>query len=41
MDKQMDFALDNRVPFIIFIGENEVKEGKVKVKVIFINLVSR
>lgn len=33
MDKQMDFVLDNRVPFIIFIGENEVKEGKVKVKV--------
>jgi histidyl-tRNA synthetase len=33
MDKQMDFALDNRVPFILFIGENEVKEGKIKIKV--------
>ena len=32
MDKQMDFAVDNRVPFIIFIGENEVKENKIKIK---------
>jgi histidyl-tRNA synthetase len=32
MDKQMDYAVDHRVPFIIFIGENEVKENKIKVK---------
>ena len=32
MDKQMDYACENRIPFIIFIGENEVKENKVKVK---------
>jgi histidyl-tRNA synthetase len=32
MDKQMDYACDNRIPFIIFIGENEVKEKKIKVK---------
>lgn len=32
MDKQMDYAVDNRIPFIIFIGENEVKENKIKVK---------
>jgi threonyl-tRNA synthetase len=29
----MDFAIDNKVPFIIYIGENEVKENKLKVKV--------
>lgn len=33
MDKHMDYALDNRIPFIIFIGENEVKENKIKIKV--------
>lgn len=32
MDKQMDHACDHKIPFIIFIGENEVKENKVKVK---------
>jgi histidyl-tRNA synthetase len=32
MDKQMDYACDNRIPFIIFIGENEVKENRIKVK---------
>jgi threonyl-tRNA synthetase len=30
----MDFAIDNKVPFIIYIGENEVKENNLKVKVI-------
>lgn len=34
-DKQMDFATNNKVPFVIFIGENEVKENKIKVKVYF------
>jgi len=29
----MDFAIDNKVPFIIYIGDNEVKENKLKVKV--------
>ena len=33
MDKQMDYAIDNRIPFIIFLGENEVKENKIKIKV--------
>lgn len=32
MDKQMDYAVENRIPFVIFIGENEIKENKVKVK---------
>ncbi len=32
MDKQMDYANENRIPFMIFIGEDEVKENKVKVK---------
>jgi histidyl-tRNA synthetase len=36
MDKQMDYAIDNRIPFIIFLGENEVKENKIKIKVKFI-----
>lgn len=29
----MDYAFDNRIPFIIFVGENEIKENKLKVKV--------
>merc|ERR1711957_45812 len=33
-DKQMDFVMDNRIPFVINIGENEAKEGKVKIKCI-------
>jgi len=32
MDKQMDYANDNRIPFVIFIGENEIKENKIKLK---------
>jgi len=32
MDKQMDYAKDNRIPFIIFIGENEIKDKKIKLK---------
>ncbi len=32
MDKQMDYAVNNRVPFIVFIGENELKENKLKIK---------
>jgi histidyl-tRNA synthetase len=32
MDKQMDYAKDNKIPFVIFIGENEIKDKKVKVK---------
>lgn len=32
MDKQMDYVVNNKVPFIIFIGENELKEGKLKIK---------
>lgn len=42
MDKQMDYAVDNRIPFVIFLGENEVKENKIKLKVynILLTLVS-
>jgi histidyl-tRNA synthetase len=32
MDKQMDHALENQIPFLLFIGENEIKENKVKIK---------
>ena len=32
MDKQMDYVVNNRIPFIIFIGENELKENKLKIK---------
>ena len=32
MDKQMDYAINYRIPFILFIGENELKENKVKIK---------
>ena len=39
-DKQMDFAIDNKVPFIIYIGENEVKENNLKVKVIIKNKIN-
>lgn len=31
-DKQLEFALNNRIPFILFIGENELKDGKYKIK---------
>lgn len=33
MDKQNDFAVTNKIPFIIFIGENEIKEKKIKLKI--------
>ena len=29
----MGYALDNLVPFIIWIGEDEIKKDKIKVKV--------
>ena len=32
MDKQMDYSVNNRIPFIVFIGENELKENKIKIK---------
>ena len=32
MDKQLDYGLKNKIPFLIFIGENELKENKVKIK---------
>ena len=32
MDKQMDYAINNKIPFMVFIGENELKENKVKIK---------
>ena len=32
MDKQMDYAVNNRIPFMVFIGDNELKENKIKIK---------
>ena len=32
MDKQMDYAVENQIPFLLFIGDNEIKEKKVKIK---------
>ena len=32
MDKQMDYVVNNKIPFIVFIGENELKENKLKIK---------
>ena len=32
MDKQMDYTLNNKIPFIVFIGENELKENRLKIK---------
>ena len=32
MDKQLDYGLKNKIPFLIFIGENELKENKIKIK---------
>ena len=32
MDKQMDYTVNNKIPFMIFIGENELKENKLKIK---------
>ena len=32
MDKQNDYIVENRIPFAIFIGENEINEGKIKIK---------
>jgi histidyl-tRNA synthetase len=31
-EKAMDYAVEHRIPFMVFIGENELKEGKVNVK---------
>lgn len=30
--KQLDFAFDNAIPLIMWIGEDEIVNGKVKVK---------
>lgn len=30
--KQMDYALEHKIPFVLFIGETELKEGVVKVR---------
>ena len=32
MDKQLDYGLKNKIPFLLFIGENELKENKIKIK---------
>ena len=28
MDKQMDYTINNKIPFMVFIGENELKENR-------------
>jgi histidyl-tRNA synthetase len=30
--KQLSYALDNGIPFMVWIGEDEVKQGAVKLK---------
>jgi histidyl-tRNA synthetase len=32
MDKQLEYGLKNKIPFLVFIGENEIKEDKIKIK---------
>ena len=32
MDKQLEYSLKNKIPFMVFIGENELKENKLKIK---------
>lgn len=32
-NKQLTFALESRIPIVIWIGEDELKNNKVKVKV--------
>ena len=32
VDKQMNYALTNKIPYVIFIGEDEIKQNKVKLK---------
>jgi len=34
MDKQNDYAVNNKIPFVIFIGENEIKDNIIKLKVL-------
>ena len=31
--KQLSYALDNAIPLMVWIGEDEVKQGKAKIKV--------
>ena len=31
-DKQIEYAKNNKIPFVVFVGENELKENKLKVK---------
>ena len=33
-DKQMDYALNNKIPFIIFVGETEKKDNKFNIKIL-------
>ena len=37
MDKQNDYATSNRIPFVIYIGENEIKENKIKLKMLAVH----
>lgn len=33
--KQIDHAFDNEIPLIIFLGEDELKKGIVKLKILY------
>jgi histidyl-tRNA synthetase len=35
--KQIEFALENRIPLVVIIGEDEITTGIVKIKVFFIS----
>ena len=33
-DKQMDYAINNKIPFIVYVGENEKKTNKFNIKIL-------
>jgi hypothetical protein len=35
-DKQNSFAIDHQIPFVIYLGEDEIKANKIKIKVKYI-----
>ena len=34
LDKQNDYATKNKIPFVVWIGENEIKENTCKLKIL-------
>jgi len=39
--KQLNYALENMIPFVIWIGEDEIKNNKLKIKVLYKIIVKR